>query len=205
MVDPTPAEPQLEDDLRAARAGASPALGRVLHVYDKYLLMIAHRELPGELRGKLDASDLVQETFLEARRKFGEFRGASEREWRGWLRQILVNELGAAIRQYQTGKRRRTLEISLSKADSDDAHSEPVLDEETPSHVMSATERAAAVQQALAALPESYRKVIELRHSQKLSFREIGDQIRCSDEAARKLWTRAIQQLRQALKEFGAD
>jgi RNA polymerase sigma-70 factor (ECF subfamily) len=60
-------------------------------------------------------------------------------------------------------------------------------------------ERAQALQRALSQLPEEYRRVITLRHYEEQSFEEIGKQMERSTDAARKLWARAIERLRQEL------
>jgi RNA polymerase sigma-70 factor (ECF subfamily) len=62
--------PEAEDLLGRARAGEASALGQLL----------ASVEIGRRLQGKLDASDLAQETFLEAHRDFAAFRGTTEAE-----------------------------------------------------------------------------------------------------------------------------
>jgi RNA polymerase sigma-70 factor, ECF subfamily len=59
--------------LPAARAGSREALGQALEICRGYLLRVANQGLDAELRAKGGASDLVQETFLEAQRDFGRF------------------------------------------------------------------------------------------------------------------------------------
>ena len=76
--------------LAAARAGSREALGRVLEGCRRYLLGVAEGELDPDLRSKGGASDIVQETFLEAQRDFARFQGSSPEELRAWLRQVLV-------------------------------------------------------------------------------------------------------------------
>src|SRR5215470_7553973 len=83
--------------LPAAHAGSNEALGQALEACRGYLLLIAQRHL--EAKG--GASDLVQETFLEAQRDFGQFRGTSEAELLAWLRRLLLNNLGHFSRRYR--------------------------------------------------------------------------------------------------------
>ena len=100
--------------LAAARAGSHEALGQVLEACRGYLLLLARRELAPDLQAKGGASDLVQETFLEAQRDFASFRGDTEAELAGWLRQILLNNLATYSRHFrETAKRRLACEISL--------------------------------------------------------------------------------------------
>jgi RNA polymerase sigma-70 factor, ECF subfamily len=100
--------------IEAARHGDPDALGQALETYRDYLLLVANQELEPELRAKLGASDLVQETFLGAQRDLASFRGQSELEWRLWLRGILVHLLANHRRQYRsTSKRRLDREVPL--------------------------------------------------------------------------------------------
>src|SRR5438128_1295714 len=92
--------------LAAARAGSHQALGQALENCRPYLLRVAQDEIDPELRAKGGASDLVQETFLDAQRLFARFRGASEVEWLAWLRQLLLHNVGDFARRFRgTGKR----------------------------------------------------------------------------------------------------
>src|SRR5262249_56663520 len=76
-----------------------------VEAYTEYLRLLARLHLAPQLRGKLDASDVVQQTLLQAHAKRGQFRGRSEDEWVGWLRAILANVLAGALRAYATGAR----------------------------------------------------------------------------------------------------
>src|ERR687885_927392 len=86
--------------LREARAGGAVPLGQLLELYRRYLALLARVQIGQRLQGKVDASDLVQETFLEAHRHFARFRGASEAEVVRWLRQILAAKLADLLRRY---------------------------------------------------------------------------------------------------------
>src|SRR5260370_30878102 len=84
--------------LGPARAGSGPALGQLLELYRSYLALLARLQIGRRLQGKVDAGDLVQDTFLEAHRHFGEFRGTVEAELVCWLRQILAGRLAHLVR-----------------------------------------------------------------------------------------------------------
>src|SRR5215468_6351850 len=100
--------------LAAARAGSRQALGEALESCRRYLLLVAQRELDPELQAKGGASDLVQETFLEAQRDFTRFEGTSDAELRAGLRGLLRSQLGHFARRYRdTGKREVAREIPL--------------------------------------------------------------------------------------------
>jgi RNA polymerase sigma-70 factor (ECF subfamily) len=187
--------------LPAARAGSSEALGQALEVCRRYLLHIAQQQLDPDLRAKGGASDLVQWTFLEAQRDFAHFQGDSNTEWKAWLRRLLIDNLANFTRHYRgTAKRQVGREVALDAGSSGDSPGAGLYAATaSPSAAAMAHERAAALQRALAKLPEDYRQVITLRQLEERSFEEIGPLMHRSPDAARKLWTRAIDCLRQEL------
>src|SRR5262249_38100688 len=154
--------------LAAARAGSGEALGQALEGCRGYLLGIAEGELPPDLRAKGGASDLVQQTFLEAHRDFAHFAGGTAEELRAWLRRLLVNNVANFTRAFRaTAKRRVGREVPL-----DDAG--PAAPVPSPSGQAMANEQSADLQRALARLPEDYRQVLALRHQEHLTFEQIG-------------------------------
>src|SRR5262245_43271461 len=94
-----------EQLLKLAQAGDRSALGRLLESYRNYLALLARGQIGQRLQGKVDASDLVQETFLEAHRDFGAFRGRNEREFVSWLRRILACNLANVVERYTAQRR----------------------------------------------------------------------------------------------------
>jgi RNA polymerase sigma-70 factor (ECF subfamily) len=185
--------------LAAARAGSREALGQALETCRNYLLLIAGRQLDPDLHAKGGASDLVQETFLEAQRDFARFQGTSEGELLAWLRQILLNNVANFTRRYRgTGKRAVGREVVVP-ADDSAAPPGAVLPDPwlTPSSEAVEREQARALQHALARLPDDYRQAIVLRYLEGRSFEEIGQLLSRSPDAARKLWSRAMERLRQ--------
>src|SRR5213082_2863923 len=97
---------QPEELLAQARRGDDTALGQLLERYRSYLTLLARLQIGRRLQGKVDAADLVQDTFLEAHRHFPEFRGVTEAELACWLRQILAGLLGNLVRRYLGAQRR---------------------------------------------------------------------------------------------------
>jgi RNA polymerase sigma-70 factor (ECF subfamily) len=184
--------------LAAARTGSREALGRALQACRDYLLLVAQRQLDSDLHAKGGASDLVQETFLEAQRDFARFQGTTETELVAWLRQILLNNVANFTRRYRdTAKRAVDREVALVSDDSSQAGPalpDPML---TPSSQAVEREQAESLQRALARLPDDYRQAIVLRYLEGRSFEEIGQLMARSPDAARKLWSRAMQRLRE--------
>jgi RNA polymerase sigma-70 factor (ECF subfamily) len=188
--------------LAAARTGSREALGEALQAYRAYLLLIAQQELDPELRAKGGASDLVQETFIDAQRLLGRFEGTTEEAWAAWLRELLLYNLGDFVRRYRdTGKRRVGREVGQQAGDSStDRGGNLAADTASPSVSAMAAEQVLALERALDRLPEDYREVLTLRYQGDLSFEDIGQRLGRSGNAARKLWLRALRKLEQELE-----
>lgn len=193
--------------LAAARDGCPDALGQTLEGCRKYLLWIARRQIDPDLQSKGGASDVVQETFLEARRDFDRFHGTSEAELLAWLRRLLLNNLSNFARHYRaTAKRAVGDEVSLEKMRSEDDRDSGLADgAASPSDEASAREQTMLLQAALARLSEEHRRVMALWHQEELSFEEIGRRLGCSPNTARSRWLKAIKRLQEDLGERGAS
>jgi RNA polymerase sigma-70 factor (ECF subfamily) len=192
----------VQDWVKEARGGSNAALGRVMQLCHRYLLLVANRELEPELWAKEGASDLVQETFLEAQKNFTKFEGTTRAEVLAWLRRILLNKASHFRRKYAgTDKRQIARELSLDESGGPcGSRLSPALQTPSPSGRAVANEESLALDRALERLPPDYREAIMLRHEQSLSWAEVGQIMERSAEAARKLWVRAIICLRQELK-----
>ena len=159
--------------LAAARGGSREALGNALEAWRRYLLAIAEGQLDADLRGKGGASDLVQETFLEAQRDFERFRGSSPQELGAWLRQVLLNNVGAFTRRFRTTSKRAVgLEVAIHAGGSSAGAGAAIAASSlSPSGIAIEREQASALRRALERLPEDCRRVVVLRFEEGRSFR----------------------------------
>ena len=197
------AAPDLELFLHQARAGSGPALGQLLELYRNYLDLLARLRIGRRLQGKVDALDLVQETFLEAHRDFAQFRGTSEGELMAWLRQILARNLANLLRRYY-GTQRRDIRLERDLAAELDKSSRAldrglVQHQSTPSQQAARREQAVLLADALGRLPKDYQEVIILRHLEGLSFPEIARRMDRSLDSVEKLWARGLARLRRSM------
>jgi RNA polymerase sigma-70 factor (ECF subfamily) len=185
--------------LTAARAGSPDALGHALEACRPYLLLIAQHELDSDLQAKGGASDLVQETLVDALRDFPRFQGESQAELHAWLRQLLLHNLADFTRHYRHVEKREIgreieLEAGNSSAERGGALEAPGP---SPSGEAIQDEQSRAIERALERLPEEYQQVLKLRFEEDRSFEEIGRLMNLTPNAARKLWTRAVKRLQR--------
>ncbi len=73
----------------------------------------------------------------------------------------------------------------------------------SPSSHAVRSELAEAMDDALARLPQHYREAVRYRHHDELPWDEIGLRMRCSADAARMVWSRAIRQLKKEMANHG--
>ena len=189
-----------------ARAGNRVALGQLLDVYRQYLYFLARVQIDREMQGKIGASDVVQETYLEAHRDFAQFRGGSVAELVGWLRQILARNLSNQIRRFR-GTRRRDVRLERGIANGIEHSSEGlgaylVAAGNSPSQAATQHEAGVILAEALGRLPADYREVLILRNLEELTFPEVAVRMDRSVDSVRKLWARALARLRGLLPEM---
>jgi RNA polymerase sigma-70 factor (ECF subfamily) len=193
------AQAELEAWIAAARAGDRAALARALMSFREYLLLVANDGMGQTLKTKEGASDLVQETFLQAQERLSTYRGRSPSEWRSWLRSILIRQMANKRRHFEaTAKRTAGREVPVSEWSRLGA----AASDETPSKEVARRERKAALIAAISRLPEHYQEVVTGHHEDRLTFDEIGQRRGISAEAARKIWIRALGRLRKELDGF---
>jgi RNA polymerase sigma-70 factor (ECF subfamily) len=189
--------------LVAARAGSKEALGQALEACRAYLQQIAREELDDpRLRAKAGASDLVQDTLLEAQRDFARFRGETEAELLAWLRRLLRNNLANFRRWWRKDKRRADREVPLEAASASDRPTVPLpAPAPSPSTQAVRQEQGEALRRALERLPDDYRQVLALRYEGECSFEEVGRRMGRSANAAQKLWARAVERLQTEMDQ----
>ena len=95
------ADTSFETLLNHARRGESPAQGELLRRFEPWLRLLARVQLESRFAAKFDASDVVQQTLLEAIKAFPQFRGSTEAELTAWLRQILAHAMAHEFRRYR--------------------------------------------------------------------------------------------------------
>ena len=193
---------RIQEWLSKAQAGSSDALGQALEACRAYLLLVAERELDPALRAKGGASDIVQETFIEAHRAFPRFSSTSHDQFLAWLRAMLLNNVTDFRRKYKgTQKRSSDREVAIDAGrSSSDWRSLLASDAPTPSGEFTQQETLHEIQSALERLPEDYRQVIAYRYEENCSFEEIAQRMQRTPNAVQKLFARAIDRLQAEME-----
>jgi RNA polymerase sigma-70 factor (ECF subfamily) len=179
-------------------------VGPRLERFRAYLRLLARLHLDPRLQGKLDPSDVVQQTLLQAYQALDQFRGHSDAERAAWLRQILANNLAMAVRAFAQAKRDLAREQSLEAglaASSARLEAWLAAEQSSPSQQAERNEEALRLAQALEQLPEAQREALVLQHWQGWSLAEIGAHLGRSPEAVAGLLKRGLKQLRHLLQE----
>ncbi len=148
--------------------------------------------------------DIAQETFIRAYRALGQFRG--DAQFYTWLYRIAVNTAKKAL----VDLRRDPLvsETTLRGVDDEDETSaveNELTSAETPETVLAAKEIAAAVNQAMEALPEELRQAVTLREIEGLSYEEIAQVMDCPIGTVRSRIFRAREAISARVKPLLAN
>jgi RNA polymerase sigma-70 factor (ECF subfamily) len=187
------------------RQGETAARELLFHRYRHYLRLLAQAQLGRHLRAKCDASDLVQQTLLEAHRDFPQFAGQHEGELLAWLRRILAHNLFNENRRFAAKQRNAAREVSLDQVRQGVENSSVILgcclavDSPPPSQLAMQHEAGLRLAQTLARLPEDYQTVLVLRVFEGLPAEEVAQRMHRSAGAVRMLQLRALTALREGM------
>ena len=188
--------------IAAARAGSKSSLGGLLESCRNYLLLVANRELGPGIHAKIGASDLVQETFLQAQQIFDRFGGTNQQELLAWLTQILRYKMAQATDRF-LGTEMRDVGRELPIEEGLPGQRHPV--DVSLKRAIERFDNLERLRLALERLPADYRTAIELRSLQQESFAELGEALGRSGEAARQIWRRAVERLEEELRSINSS
>lgn len=195
---------KLAELLKQARAGDPQKRDELFEQCRGYLGVVARAQVETWLRAKVDASDLVQQTLLEAHRDFDRFDGEKGAQWLAWLRRILTHNAADFIRRYRgTAKRQARREVPLGPPPgmtSIAGYGDPAAPDETPSQQVIRQDDQLQLAAALSSLSADHREVIMLRNLQRLPFDEVAKRMDRSRPAVQMLWMRAIKKLQESVE-----
>ncbi len=168
-----------------------------------YLKLLASSQLDSFLERRVDASDIVQQTLLDAVTRENQFRGHSDAELAGWLKQILANNIIDAMRFHKRKKRDVSRDESLDASIFESFRRVDALVAacETPSQRACANEQLLRLPEALEQLSQPQREAIILHHLQGLKLSETGLKMGKSEPAVCGLLHRGLKRLNEILEE----
>ncbi len=179
-----------------AKDGNDSALNQLCNVYGERVHWIIRLRMGKELRSKLESMDLVQDVLFSALRDLGDFTYKDEGDFLRWLSKIAENRLRDNVDKLHADKRDIRKEVRL------DSHGPTTggrffgvrgpIDATTPSVIMSRKEDLDELAKAMDELKPEYKEVIVLTKIEGLSYKEIAGKLGKSDEAVRKLVSRAM-------------
>ncbi len=174
----------------------------IIAKYEPYLRMLARTQMRKAYQGRVGASDMVQQAMLQAVQGLDGFRGTTEAEFRGWLRQILARHLCHLDRDLHRDKRdiRREQSIERKLAQSS-LRLEGLLagDGPSPSQNVAIGEDILKVAQAVERLPETQRDAVRLHYLEGLKLSEVAAKLDKSTGAVAGLLHRGMKTLREEL------
>jgi len=204
---PAPGFPETRRILEQALAGDREKLGDLFERYRSRLHAMVSLRIDPRLQGRVGASDVLQEAFLEALRSFGNYRPEKGSSFYMWLRCVTARRLRHAHR-FHLGAQARDLrrEVASWRDDSPYASSEALAARligrwTTPSQVAMRAERRLKVLEALDSMSDTDREIIALRHFEQLSNAETAEVLGIETAAASKRHIRAMLKLKGLLGE----
>jgi RNA polymerase sigma-70 factor (ECF subfamily) len=188
--------------IKKLRNHGQQALAEAFSQYHDRLQRIVGLRLDPRLRGRIDASDVLQDTFLEARKRLPRYLNDPGAPVFVWLRGIALDTLISVQRRHFAGMRDKRREISPWTPQSSLASLSSLLVAEltSPSLAAMREELAAKLESALESLDEIDRDVLIMRHFEELSNDEVACIIGVKKAAASRRYTRALRHLHEIIK-----
>jgi RNA polymerase sigma-70 factor (ECF subfamily) len=198
---PDAPEPTDEELVRRVRDGDEAAARLLFERHLPALRARARARLPQAIRGKVAASDVVQDAWLAAFLSLGDFEDRGDGSFGAWLRRILERKILDEARMHvDAEKRDARREARLGTGAAARLAAEDQL---TPSAEVVAAEDEAALLAAIEELSDEHRAVVWLVDREGLTFVDAGARLGRTPDAARMLYGRALTRLSELLERRG--
>ena len=189
----------MEELIRRAQSGDGAALEELLAEIRPRLKARAEAELDRRLRGRIDASDVVQQVMLGVTEALGQLTNTTEQGLMAWLRRAIHHDIEDLVRKHIVAHVRsvvREKSIDASSADGGHLRDELAAGCSTPSKSTLRHERETLLHEALANIPSDQAEAIRMKHVQNLSLEEIAQRMNRSTRAVSALLHRGLESLR---------
>jgi RNA polymerase sigma-70 factor (ECF subfamily) len=194
--------------LKRAGAGDQQAMGDLFNRHRGRLRRMIELRMDRRLHGRLDPSDVLQESYLEVARSLAEYLRDPQMPFFLWLRVITGRKLHALHRRHLgTRMRNAGREISLHRGALPQASSESLAAQllgrlTTPSQAAVRAELKLRIQEALNSMSPLDREVLALRHFEQLNNSEVAQVLGISETAASNRFVRALRNLKTILSSL---
>lgn len=182
-----------------AKAGDHSALDQLCKVYGERVRRIVRLRMDREIRPKLDSMDVVQDALFSALEGIGGFVYKNEGDFLRWLSTIAQNALRDNLDKLYADKRDIHREVRFDNHTPTSAcgsiRTPCAIETTTPSVILSRKEELDKLEKAMDKLKFEYREVIILAKIDRLSYKEIGQRLNKSADAAGHLLLRAMEAL----------
>lgn len=204
MVDPKADSEETRDLLESSRAGDSQAFEELFDHYRAFLHRVVELRMCNKVRARVDPSDVVQETQLEAFRRLDDYLARQPMPFRLWLHKTAQEKLWKIQRGHlETGRRAMDQEVPLPEGSSWALVRGLLNPDSTPSQQMEKSEAAKKVRQAIARLAEADREILLMRNFEGLTNQEVAQLLDLEPATASKRHGRALLRLREVLLDVG--
>jgi|SRR5271170_5696683 len=191
--------------LERARAGDKQALNELIGRHRARLRRMVELRLDRRLQSRIDASDVIQEAYVEVVRRLDEYLSEPSYPLFLWLR-LIVGERLLKLHRHHLGTKMRDAEIEVSiyrgalPAASSAALAAKLLGKHTsPTQAAMRAERMMRLQEALNTLDPMDREVLSLRQFEEMSLAETALLLGIEQSAAAKRYIRALKRLKAVL------
>lgn len=178
--------------------------GEALEQFRSYLYLLARANLRPHATPGIEASDLVQQTLMDAHAKRDQFRGDGEAQLACWLRKILAHNLADALKHQGRAKRdaarQRSLEAAIDESFSR-ADDWLAASQSSPSEQFTRKEDLLRLTEAMSKLPPAQQDAIVLHHLQGRTLSASAAEMGRSEAAVAGLLHRGLKRLHQLLEE----
>jgi RNA polymerase sigma-70 factor, ECF subfamily len=205
MDDRSPPQGQVPELVVRAAAGDRAAIDELLECYRPRLRRMVALRLDPRLRGRVDASDVIQEGYLNAMRRLDEFIRDPAVPFYIWLRFLVGQQVHDQHRRHlDTPGRDVGREVSIYRgmmpgASTGNLAARLLGKLTSPSEAAVRAERKIRLQEALNRMDPLDREILVLRHYEQLSNGDAAAALGLSHPAASKRYARAVERLREIL------
>jgi RNA polymerase sigma-70 factor (ECF subfamily) len=170
--------------------------------YRDYVMALARAHVSVDLRGKIDLSDLVQETLYEAHRDLASDRPRTQPEMMGWLRSLLKCNLIDCLRRLRLERQIVSLDGSLDQT-SEGMSRFPWASQSAPDARLIRAEDALILAEVLGKLSPPQAEAIVLKHCQGMSAETISRHMNRTPDAVGGLLRHGMRRLRELMPGKG--